>query len=163
MFARVAGRVDADQELERPIAGGILRRGGDRVRPASFVSVGGDQHGLSGEVRKRVPIQIQADNAGARCRAEHITDRQRQEHDALCYRRELMPMMRRVRGAMLRFVRHRALAMLIGLALVVPAAWVEFGGVDASWWLEGLSLIVGATGLALFWTGLTGLSPDWVE
>ena len=32
-----------------------------------------------------------------------------------------------------------------------------------AWWVDGLSLIVGATGLALFWTGLTGASPDWVD
>jgi hypothetical protein len=29
--------------------------------------------------------------------------------------------------------------------------------------MEGLALVVGATGLAIFWTGLTGASPDWVE
>ena len=39
----------------------------------------------------------------------------------------------------------------------------RFGGVHAAWWIEGLSLVVCATGLALFWTGLTGPSPDWVE
>ena len=49
------------------------------------------------------------------------------------------------------------------VVLVVPAAWVEFGGRDAPWWLQGASLVVGATGLALFWTGLTGPSPDWVD
>jgi hypothetical protein len=53
--------------------------------------------------------------------------------------------------------------MTIGLAMVVPAAWVEFGGHYSSWLVEGGALVVGATGLALFWTGLTGLSPDWVE
>ena len=53
--------------------------------------------------------------------------------------------------------------MALGVALAAPAAWVEFGVSDAPWWLEGLSLVVGATGLALFWTGLTGASPDWVE
>ena len=53
--------------------------------------------------------------------------------------------------------------MALGLALAVPAAWVEFGLTDAPWWLGGLSLVVGATGLALFWTGLTGPSPDWVD
>jgi hypothetical protein len=74
-----------------------------------------------------------------------------------------MPIMRRARGAVLRLVRRRTLSIALGLALAVPAAWVEFGVADASWWLEGLSLVVGATGLALFWTGLTGASPDWVE
>ena len=64
---------------------------------------------------------------------------------------------------LLRLVRRRALSMTLGAALVAPAAWVEFAAVNAPWWLQGLSLIVGATGLALFWTGLTGPSPDWVE
>ena len=63
----------------------------------------------------------------------------------------------------LRLVRRRALAMSIGAALVIPSAWVEFGGHYTAWWMEGMALVVGATGLALFWTGLTGLSPDWVE
>jgi len=53
--------------------------------------------------------------------------------------------------------------MVLGLALAGPAAWVEFSGRASAWWIEGGALVVGATGLALFWTGLTGLSPDWVE
>jgi hypothetical protein len=74
-----------------------------------------------------------------------------------------MAIMRRTRGTLLRLVRRRALSMAIGLALIVPAAWVEFVAVDVPWWGEGLALIVGATGIAIFWTGLTGGSPDWVE
>jgi hypothetical protein len=74
-----------------------------------------------------------------------------------------MAIMRRTRGAMLRLVRRRTLAMVLGLALVAPAAWVEFAAADPAWWAEGLALIVGATGIAIFWTGLTGGSPDWVE
>jgi hypothetical protein len=74
-----------------------------------------------------------------------------------------MPLLRRTRGLLLRLVRRRALSMVLGAALVAPAAWVEFVAADAPWWLQGLSLVVGATGLALFWTGLTGPSPDWVE
>jgi hypothetical protein len=70
---------------------------------------------------------------------------------------------RRVRGALLRLVRRRWLSAAIGLAFVIPAAWVEFGGHYASWFIEGGALVVGATGLALLWTALTGLSPDWVE
>lgn len=64
---------------------------------------------------------------------------------------------------MLRLVRKRGLAMALGLAMIVPAAWVEFVAANATWWVEGLALIVGATGIAIFWTGLTGGSPDWVE
>jgi hypothetical protein len=74
-----------------------------------------------------------------------------------------MPILRRTRGFLLRLVRRCALSMAIGLALVIPAAWVELGAENAPWWLQGASLVVGATGLALFWTGLTGPSPDWVE
>ena len=70
---------------------------------------------------------------------------------------------RRVRGALLRLVRRRGISMTLGLVLAAPAAWVEFGGRYASWWIDGGALVVGATGLALFWTGLTGLGPDWVE
>ena len=74
-----------------------------------------------------------------------------------------MPLMRRTRGMLLRLVRRRVLSMALGAVLVAPAAWIEFGARDAPWWLQGASLVVGATGLALFWTGLTGPSPDWVE
>ena len=71
--------------------------------------------------------------------------------------------LRRARGAILRLVRRRAAAMTLGLALVAPAAWVEFSGRYDEWWITGLALVVGATGLAIFWTGLTGPSPDWIE
>ena len=53
--------------------------------------------------------------------------------------------------------------MTLGLALAAPAAWVEFSGRYDAWWITGRALIVGATGLAIFWTGLTGPSPDWIE
>jgi hypothetical protein len=70
--------------------------------------------------------------------------------------------LRRARGALLRLVRRRALAMTVGLTLAAPAVWVEFNGRYA-WWMTGLALVCGATGIALFWTGLTGPSPDWVD
>ena len=70
---------------------------------------------------------------------------------------------RRARGALLRLVRRRLAAMVLGLALAVPAAWVEFSGRFEAGWITGLALIVGATGIAVFWTGLTGPSPDWIE
>jgi hypothetical protein len=71
--------------------------------------------------------------------------------------------LRKLRGAVLRFVRRRVLAATVGIALVVPAGWIEFSGRADAWWLEGLALVVGATGLALFWTGLVGTAPDWTE
>jgi hypothetical protein len=71
-------------------------------------------------------------------------------------------MMRRARGALLRLIRRRALAFGLGAALLVPALWLELGGHEA-WWVDGLSLVVGATGAALLWTGLVGLRPDWID
>ena len=73
-----------------------------------------------------------------------------------------MPL-RRFRGIVLRLVRRRPLAIVVGLALAAPAAWVEFSGRYSSWWVDGLALVVGATGIAILWTGLTGASPDWIE
>ncbi len=72
-------------------------------------------------------------------------------------------MMRRVRGIVLRLVRRRQRAMAVGLLLALPSLWVQLSDRWDAWWLEPLSLIVGATGLALFWTGLTGAAPDWIE
>ncbi len=74
-----------------------------------------------------------------------------------------MSVVRRLRGSLLRLVRRRGLSMLVGTVLVLPAAWIQFVMETETWWLQGLSLVVGATGIALFWTGLTGASPDWIE
>lgn len=71
--------------------------------------------------------------------------------------------LRRARGALLRLVRRRTAAVIVGLALALPAAWMELSGRYDAWWVEGLSLVLGATGIALFWTGLTGVSPDWID
>jgi len=70
---------------------------------------------------------------------------------------------RRVRGALLRLVRRRALSAALGFALAAPAAWVQFSGRFGVWWMEGLSLVAGATGLALIWAGIAGLGPDWTD
>jgi nitrate/nitrite transporter NarK len=70
---------------------------------------------------------------------------------------------RRARGVILRLVRHRRPAILVGLAMVVPAVWLEFSGRSDTWWLDGLGLVVGATGAALVWAGLTGTRPDWID
>jgi hypothetical protein len=71
--------------------------------------------------------------------------------------------LRRARGFLLRLVRRRPLAIAVGVALAAPAAWVELSGRSNAWWMEGLALVVGATGLAILWTGITGVSPDWVD
>jgi len=74
-----------------------------------------------------------------------------------------MTLIRRTRGAVLRFVRRRPLAVCAGLVLVIPAGWIEFTDASVPWWASGAALIGGATGLALIWTGLFGLKPDWLE
>ena len=71
--------------------------------------------------------------------------------------------LRRVRGAMLRLVRRRALAIAVGCVLAAPAVWAELFSRSDAWWIDGLALVSGATGLALIWTGMTGASPDWVD
>jgi hypothetical protein len=70
---------------------------------------------------------------------------------------------RRVRGFVLRLVRRRWLAVVLGAAFAAPAAWLELSGRSGAWWVDGLSLVVGATGAALIWAGLTGAKPDWIE
>ena len=74
-----------------------------------------------------------------------------------------MPIIRRVRGLVLRLVRRRALGLTVGLMLVLPAAWVQMAGRFDAWWVEGLSLVAGATGAALVWTAIAGVKPDWIE
>lgn len=71
--------------------------------------------------------------------------------------------LRRVRGAILRLVRRRALAIAVGCVLAAPAIWAELFSRSDAWWIDGLALVFGATGLALIWTGMTGASPDWVD
>ncbi len=73
-----------------------------------------------------------------------------------------MPL-RRARGFILRLVRRRRAALVAGLALAAPAAWLEFGGATDAWWVDGLSLILGATGIALVWAGVVGVTPDWID
>ena len=64
---------------------------------------------------------------------------------------------------MLRLIRRRVAAALVGLGLLVPAVWAEFVGRYEAWWIDGLALIAGATGVALLWTSLTGVVPDWID
>jgi hypothetical protein len=75
----------------------------------------------------------------------------------------MAPSLRRARGAVLRLVRRRTLSSVVGLLFLLPAAWLQFGGQFDRWWIEGASLVLGATGVALLWTGLTGPRPDWID
>jgi hypothetical protein len=74
-----------------------------------------------------------------------------------------MAIVSRVRGALLRLVRRRRASALIGAALVVPSAWVEFASRDPEGWMEGLALVFGAIGIALLWSGIRGVPPDWTD
>ena len=49
------------------------------------------------------------------------------------------------------------------VVLAAPAVWVEFFSRYEAWWIDGLALVAGATGVALCWTGLTGARPDWID
>ena len=75
----------------------------------------------------------------------------------------MSPLVRRLRANLLRLVRHRTRAMGVGTALMVCSVGLPYSGLSDGWWVEGVALITFATGAALFWTGLTGASPDWVE
>ena len=74
-----------------------------------------------------------------------------------------MPSYRRVRGSILRLVRRRVASFALGMTMVVPAIWLELSGSVDGWWVDGLSLVLGATGAALIWIGVTGLTPDWID
>ena len=74
-----------------------------------------------------------------------------------------MPFLPRARGRLLRLARNRLLAAALGATLLVPSAWVEWSARFDAWWIQGIALVAGATGLALLWTALTGVPPDWVE
>jgi hypothetical protein len=74
-----------------------------------------------------------------------------------------MPVLRRARGVLLRLARRRSAALIAGALLVLPAAWIEWSGRVAAWWVEGLGLVLGATGVAFLWVGMTGERPDWID
>ena len=69
---------------------------------------------------------------------------------------------RRARGAILRLVRRRPLAIAVGIAMAAPAVWMESGW-RSPWWLNGLGLVLGATGAALIWAGVAGPRGDWTD
>ena len=65
---------------------------------------------------------------------------------------------------LLRVALSRVPALITGVALAAPATVVALG--DYPWessLTDGLGLIVGATGVALIVTGITGRQADWVD
>ena len=72
--------------------------------------------------------------------------------------------LKRLRGALLRLVLNRRVAVALGLALLLPSAWLLVN--DFAWETpvtDGLGLILGATGAALLFAGIGGRRPDWEE
>ncbi len=69
--------------------------------------------------------------------------------------------MARARGRLLRLARNRRLAATVGALLAIPCGWIEWSGRYDAWWVQGIALVAGATGLALLWTALTGVPPDF--
>ena len=71
---------------------------------------------------------------------------------------------RRLRGAVLRLVRHGRVAVAAGALLLTPTIIVMVGEFPwESWRTDGAGLILGATGLALLMAGLGGRRPDWID
>jgi len=71
--------------------------------------------------------------------------------------------LRRTRGVLLRLARRRLLSLGVGATLAASAAWLNVSDCCGAWWVDGLSLVLGATGAALLWTGVTGVRPDWID
>jgi len=169
--------VDSHQQFQPAITLRVLRCGSNRIRPPGFVAVGGNQERLAGLVGKPGAAKVKADDPRSGCGRQNLEDRQGQQHDALCYpsvitlarvtaREGLLHMLRttrRVRGLVIRIVRRRALATVLGLALILPALCVELSGSLVPWWGSGLGFVLGATGAALLWAGIAGLGPDWID
>ena len=72
--------------------------------------------------------------------------------------------LKRLRGSVLRLVLKRPAPITLGLALLLPSAWLLFQ--DLPWEspiTDGLGLILGATGVAFLLAGIGGRRPDWIE
>src|SRR5207244_11066310 len=132
----------------------------DRIWPSRFRPMRADDDRLAGQVRKFVTAEIQSDESRARRGSKHLANRQRQEHGGIILSDVAL---RRVRGLLLRTARRRRTAIALGVALVAPAAWLELAARYDAWWLDGLALVLAATGIALVWTGVTGMRADWLD
>jgi hypothetical protein len=64
---------------------------------------------------------------------------------------------------LLRLARRRLTSTIAGLVMLLPATWLKFGGWGGARWIDGLALVLGATGVAFLWTALTGVRPDWID
>lgn len=73
-------------------------------------------------------------------------------------------LLRRARGALLRLVLQRPVAIVAGVLLLAPAVWL---GVEEYRWesgfTDGVALILGATGAALLLAGVSGRRRDWID
>ncbi len=72
--------------------------------------------------------------------------------------------LKRMRGALLRFVLKRPAAITLGLVLIAPSLWLLVQ--DLPWETpvtDGLGLVAGATGVAFLLTGIGGRRPEWIE
>jgi hypothetical protein len=71
---------------------------------------------------------------------------------------------RRLRGHLLRLVRHRSLAIGVGALVALPGVLLLAS--DYQWETgvtDGLALIALATGVAVMWSGFSGRQPDWYD
>lgn len=71
---------------------------------------------------------------------------------------------KRARGWLLRLVLKRPIAIVLGLVLVAPSAWLLIQ--DLPWETpvtDGIGLVLGATGVAFLLAGAGGRRPDWIE
>ncbi len=72
--------------------------------------------------------------------------------------------LRRARGVVLRLVQARLSAAIAGATLVaVAAALAVFEMPWESWWTDGLGLVLGGTGGAMFLFSVAARRPDWVD
>jgi len=72
--------------------------------------------------------------------------------------------LKRARGWVLRLVLKRPVAIMLGLVLVAPSAWLLFQ--ELPWETpvtDGFGLVIGATGVAFLLAGIGGRRPDWIE
>ena len=72
--------------------------------------------------------------------------------------------LKRLRGSLLRLVLKRPVAIVLGLVLVAPSAWLLLQ--DLPWETavtDGFGLVIGATGVAFLLAGIGGRRPDWIE